>query len=102
MMCPAETPEGQVCNTLLGSLFNCLSKLNDLKFYSIPCTYFDLVVDQACGLVKNLALKVYITVGSAAYPILEFLDEWGTEKFEVLKCYFFGYLSLSNSCPPFL
>jgi predicted glycosyltransferase involved in capsule biosynthesis len=27
---------------------------------------------------------VYITVGSAAYPIQEFLDEWGTENFEVL------------------
>ncbi|GAA0158956.1 DNA-directed RNA polymerase [Lithospermum erythrorhizon] len=37
---------------------------------------------QACGLVKNLALMVYITVGSAAYPILEFLEEWGTENFE--------------------
>ncbi|KAL0306867.1 UNVERIFIED_CONTAM: DNA-directed RNA polymerase II subunit RPB2 [Sesamum radiatum] len=37
---------------------------------------------QACGLVKNLALMVYITVGSAANPILEFLDEWSTENFE--------------------
>ncbi|KDO75959.1 hypothetical protein CISIN_1g046830mg, partial [Citrus sinensis] len=37
---------------------------------------------QACGLVKNLALMVYITIGSAAYPILEFLEEWGTENFE--------------------
>lgn len=27
---------------------------------------------------------VYITVGSAAYPILEFLEEWGTENFEVV------------------
>jgi hypothetical protein len=26
---------------------------------------------------------VYITVGSAANPILEFLEEWGTENFEV-------------------
>ena len=33
--------------------------------------------------MKNLALMVYITVGSAAYPILEFLEEWGTENFEV-------------------
>nr|CAB3493885.1 unnamed protein product [Digitaria exilis] len=38
---------------------------------------------QACGLVKNLALMVYITVGSAANPILEFLEEWGTENFEI-------------------
>lgn len=34
-------------------------------------------------MVKNLALMVYVTVGSAAYPILEFLEEWGTENFEV-------------------
>ncbi|XP_059631581.1 DNA-directed RNA polymerase II subunit RPB2-like [Cornus florida] len=40
---------------------------------------------QACGLVKNLALMVYITVGSAAYPILEFLEERGTENFEEIS-----------------
>lgn len=44
---------------------------------------------QACGLVKNLALMVYITVGSAANPILEFLEEWGTENFEV--CFFVSF-----------
>jgi DNA-directed RNA polymerase beta subunit len=38
---------------------------------------------QACGLVKNLALMAYITVGSAVNPILEFLEEWSTENFEV-------------------
>ncbi|QCE13535.1 DNA-directed RNA polymerase II subunit RPB2 [Vigna unguiculata] len=37
---------------------------------------------QACGLVKNLALMVNITVGSDAYPILQFLEEWSTENFE--------------------
>ncbi|KAI3716931.1 hypothetical protein L1987_68168 [Smallanthus sonchifolius] len=35
---------------------------------------------QACGLVKNLALMVYITVGSPADPILEFLEEFGLEE----------------------
>ncbi|XP_051125161.1 DNA-directed RNA polymerase II subunit RPB2-like [Andrographis paniculata] len=40
---------------------------------------------QACGLVKNLALMVYITVGSAAHPILEFLEEWSTESFEEIS-----------------
>jgi hypothetical protein len=30
---------------------------------------------------------VYITVGSAANPILEFLEEWGTENFEVCFCF---------------
>ncbi|KAL7000396.1 DNA-dependent RNA polymerase II [Sarracenia purpurea var. burkii] len=42
-------------------------------------------VSQACGLVKNLALMVYITVGSAANPILEFLEEWSTENFEEIS-----------------
>ena len=36
----------------------------------------------ACGLVKNLALMSYISVGSHAAPILEFLEEWGTENLE--------------------
>lgn len=40
---------------------------------------------QACGLVKNLALMAYITVGSVANPILEFLDEWSTEGFEEIS-----------------
>eukprot|EP00842_Homolaphlyctis_polyrhiza_P001918 jgi/Hompol1/2727/HPOL_003044-RA len=31
---------------------------------------------QACGLVKNLSLMSYITVGSSSRPIMEFLDEW--------------------------
>ncbi|CAH8355207.1 unnamed protein product [Eruca vesicaria subsp. sativa] len=40
---------------------------------------------QACGLVKNLALMVYITVGSAASPILFFLNEWGLENLEEIS-----------------
>ncbi len=31
---------------------------------------------QAVGLVKNLALMAYISVGSPQAPILEFLEEW--------------------------
>jgi len=34
---------------------------------------------QAVGLVKNLALMAYISVGSASAPILEFLEEWTME-----------------------
>lgn len=34
---------------------------------------------QAVGLVKNLALMAYITVGSSSVPVLEFLEEWSTE-----------------------
>ncbi|MCL7047334.1 hypothetical protein MKW94_006641 [Papaver nudicaule] len=36
---------------------------------------------QACGLVKNLALMTYVTVGSSANPILEILDDFGMENF---------------------
>lgn len=37
---------------------------------------------QAVGLVKNLALMSYITVGSPSQPVLEFLEEWNTEALE--------------------
>lgn len=37
---------------------------------------------QAVGLVKNLALMAYITVGSPSGPVLEFLEEWSTERLE--------------------
>jgi DNA-directed RNA polymerase II subunit RPB2 len=40
---------------------------------------------QACGLVKNLALMAYISVGSASAPILEFLEEWSTENLEEIS-----------------
>ena len=37
---------------------------------------------QAVGLVKNLSLMSYITVGSSAAPILEFLEEYATENLD--------------------
>lgn len=37
---------------------------------------------QAVGLVKNLALMAYISVGSAVDPILEFLEEWSMENLD--------------------
>jgi DNA-directed RNA polymerase II subunit RPB2 len=40
---------------------------------------------QACGLVKNLALMSYISVGSPSAPIVEFLEEWGMENLEELS-----------------
>lgn len=33
---------------------------------------------QACGLVKNLALMAYISVGSLSHPVSLFLEEWST------------------------
>merc|ERR1719506_2130719 len=47
---------------------------------------------QAVGLVKNLALMAYISVGSAAEPILEFLDEWGLEALEEITTAHLGKL----------
>eukprot|EP00879_Flechtneria_rotunda_P010808 GHRR01011294.1.p1 GENE.GHRR01011294.1~~GHRR01011294.1.p1 ORF type:complete len:1068 (+),score=370.65 GHRR01011294.1:1153-4356(+) len=41
---------------------------------------------QAVGLVKNLALMTYITIGSPSMPVLEFLEEWGTEPLEEVNC----------------
>lgn len=37
---------------------------------------------HAVGLVKNLALMAYISVGSMPEPILEFLEEWSMENLE--------------------
>ncbi|CAJ0955646.1 unnamed protein product, partial [Mesorhabditis belari] len=37
---------------------------------------------QAVGLVKNLALMAYISVGSQPSPIMEFLEEWSMENLD--------------------
>lgn len=37
---------------------------------------------QACGLMKNLALMAYITVGSSASPVNEYIEEFGVESLE--------------------
>eukprot|EP00117_Sycon_ciliatum_P030225 scpid20794/ scgid23886/ DNA-directed RNA polymerase II subunit RPB2; DNA-directed RNA polymerase II 140 kDa polypeptide; DNA-directed RNA polymerase II subunit B; RNA polymerase II subunit 2; RNA polymerase II subunit B2 len=39
----------------------------------------------AVGLVKNLALMAYISVGSQPSPILEFLEEWAMENLEEIS-----------------
>jgi DNA-directed RNA polymerase II subunit RPB2 len=40
---------------------------------------------QACGLVKNLALMAYISVGCASTPVREFLEEWSMEALEEIS-----------------
>ncbi|PJF17090.1 DNA-directed RNA polymerase subunit beta [Paramicrosporidium saccamoebae] len=40
---------------------------------------------QACGLVKNLALMAYISVGSSTQPILKFLEDWTMENLEEIS-----------------
>jgi len=40
---------------------------------------------QACGLVKNLAMMAYISVGADPTPIIEFLQEWTMENLEEIS-----------------
>ena len=50
-------------------------------FHSVP-TPSVVHKGHAVGLVKNLALMAYISVGSQPSPILEFLEEWSMENLE--------------------
>ncbi|KAM0672925.1 subunit B of DNA-directed RNA polymerase [Ordospora colligata] len=45
---------------------------------------------QACGLVKNLSLMVYISVGVSAGPLIEFLQECGVESLEEVSSFQFS------------
>ena len=47
-----------------------------------PYTQLFHLQGHAVGLVKNLALMAYISVGSQPSPILEFLEEWSMENLE--------------------
>lgn len=40
---------------------------------------------QACGLVKNLALMAYISVGSSTQPLIKFLEDWTMENLEEIS-----------------
>ncbi|EEQ82318.1 hypothetical protein NCER_100983 [Vairimorpha ceranae BRL01] len=52
---------------------------------------------QACGLVKNLSLMAYISVGSSSEPIVEFLEECGLESLEEIS-----HLQLQNATKVFV
>jgi DNA-directed RNA polymerase II subunit RPB2 len=47
---------------------------------------------QACGLVKNLAMMTYISVGSPSSPMLEFLEDYEMSYFHVRLLFFFFHL----------
>jgi DNA-directed RNA polymerase II subunit RPB2 len=79
MMCPAETPEGQV--SFFSSFLYFYLLWGILLLWYCRCNW---AIIQACGLVKNLALMVYITVGSPKDPIMYFLEESSYENLEVL------------------
>jgi DNA-directed RNA polymerase II subunit RPB2 len=56
----------------------------------LHCTHWGMVCPaetpegHAVGLVKNLSLISKISVGAPQGPILEFLDEWGTENLDMV------------------
>mmetsp|Transcript_2822 Transcript_2822/g.2481 ORF Transcript_2822/g.2481 Transcript_2822/m.2481 type:complete len:754 (-) Transcript_2822:1730-3991(-) len=58
----------------------------------LHCTHWGMVCPaetpegHAVGLVKNLSLMSYISVGVPQGSVLEFLDEWGTESLEQISC----------------
>ena len=79
--------------TNLQDLATCLEDdcfRNDIslrRFHQVMCFINNLIVPScfqgsAVGLVKNLALMAYISVGSQPSPILEFLEEWSMENLE--------------------
>lgn len=58
----------------------------------LHCTHWGMICPaetpegHAVGLVKNLALMAYVSVGAPQGRVLEFLDEWGTENLEEINC----------------
>jgi len=58
----------------------------------LHCTHWGMICPaetpegHAVGLVKNLSLMSFISVGTFVGPILEFLEEWGTDSLEVISC----------------
>lgn len=58
----------------------------------LHCTHWGMVCPaetpegHTVGLIKNLALMAYISVGTMAGQLLEFLTEWGVEALEEVTC----------------
>jgi DNA-directed RNA polymerase II subunit RPB2 len=57
----------------------------------LHCTHWGMICPaetpegHAVGLVKNLAMMAYISVGSPNFPIYEFLKEWSTEQLDEIQ-----------------
>lgn len=90
---PTKTGVSQVLNRLtFASSLSHLRRLNSpigregklAKPRQLHNTHWGMVCPaetpegQACGLVKNLALMAYISVGSLSRPVTLFLEEWST------------------------
>lgn len=86
-----NTQWGMVGDTVFVLSIHIMNVLVFLPISLANCNLFNLKVcpaetpeGQAVGLVKNLALMAYISVGSLPEPILEFLEEWSMENLEGL------------------
>lgn len=80
MVCPAETPEVKQSESSL------MCQQDSGARWSLGCGLKNTVFQgHAVGLVKNLALMAYISVGSQPSPILEFLEEWSMENLEEIS-----------------
>lgn len=76
MVCPAETPEVKTLPRVW---------VEPRLLVSLFIRYVSPLQGHAVGLVKNLALMAYISVGSQPSPILEFLEEWSMENLEEIS-----------------
>ena len=93
---PSECPTSS-SNGIMGLPNPCPNRftqkfwLISLKFIRLTCLQWGMICPaetpegQACGLVKNLALMAYISVGCASAPVLEFLEEWTMELLEEIS-----------------
>lgn len=78
MVCPAETPEVKSKHKTRWPH----NKGTNPQSWSLNTLFLQ---GHAVGLVKNLALMAYISVGSQPSPILEFLEEWSMENLEEIS-----------------
>jgi DNA-directed RNA polymerase II subunit RPB2 len=98
---PSRAGVAQVLNRLtyasaLSHLRRCnapLAKEGKLaKPRMLHCTHWGMICPaetpegHAVGLVKNLSLMSAVSVGVPSGPIIEFLDDWGTESLEMTSC----------------
>lgn len=84
MVCPAETPEGAAVGLVKARrrLRQQASKHPRPRNRAPPHTCPPAPPPHPPHPDQNLALMAYISVGSHAAPILEFLEEWSTENLE--------------------
>ena len=82
MVCPGQlpSPHSRFGRMRLHPLYRIGSLLTPVLCFASSVA--ETPEGHACGLVKNLALMTYITVGSSSSVIVDFLEEWAMENLE--------------------